>query len=128
MKGMVENYCPEVKLNLGLLFTEARRLNVSVKFNDGQGLLYVILLDLILLLGKQWFLGSQWLTISYTSVMIPRNRRFRGGVWFENRLVLIKLDFTLISMLLTYEELNSKGNNSTFCKIWVIGTKVVLPH
>ena len=26
---MVENYCPEVKLNLGLLFTEAHRAEVN---------------------------------------------------------------------------------------------------
>ena len=29
MRGMVENYCPEVKLNPGLLFTEARRAEVN---------------------------------------------------------------------------------------------------
>ena len=31
MRGMVENYCPEVKLNLGLLFTEARRAEVNIR-------------------------------------------------------------------------------------------------
>ena len=29
MWGMVENYCPEVKLNPGLLFTKARRAEVN---------------------------------------------------------------------------------------------------
>ena len=33
MRGMVENYCPEVKLNPGLLFTEARMAEVNI----GQG-------------------------------------------------------------------------------------------
>ena len=33
LRGMVENYCPEVKLNLGLLFTKARRAEV----NSSQG-------------------------------------------------------------------------------------------
>ena len=39
MSGMVENYCPEVKLNLGLLFTEARRAEVNsramLSFTEG---------------------------------------------------------------------------------------------
>ena len=29
MRGMVENYCPEVKLNPGILFTETRRAEVN---------------------------------------------------------------------------------------------------
>ena len=29
MSGMVENYCPEVKLKIHLLFTEARRAEVN---------------------------------------------------------------------------------------------------
>ena len=29
MRGMVENYCPEMKFNLGLLFTEAHKEEVS---------------------------------------------------------------------------------------------------
>ena len=37
MKGMVENYCPEVKLNLGLLFTEARRAEVKAKVEFYRG-------------------------------------------------------------------------------------------
>ena len=39
MRGMVENYCPEVNLNPGLLFTEARRAEVNsrpgLSFTEG---------------------------------------------------------------------------------------------
>ena len=31
MRVMVENYCPEVKFNLSLLFTEARRAEVNTR-------------------------------------------------------------------------------------------------
>ena len=44
MRGMVENYCPEVKLNPGLLFTEARRAEVNsrpgLSFTEGTIIFY----------------------------------------------------------------------------------------
>ena len=46
MRGMVENYCPEVKLNpeAGLLFTEARRAEVNsrpgLSFTEGTIIFY----------------------------------------------------------------------------------------
>ena len=40
----MENYCPEVKLNLGLLFTEARRAEVNsrprLSFTEGTIIFY----------------------------------------------------------------------------------------
>ena len=44
MRGMVENNCPEVKLNPGLLFTEARRAEVNnrpgLSFTEGTIIFY----------------------------------------------------------------------------------------
>ena len=44
MRGMVENYCPKVKLNLGLLFTKARRAEVNsrprLSFTEGTIIFY----------------------------------------------------------------------------------------
>ena len=44
MREMVENYCPEVKLNPGLLFTEVRRVKVNsrpgLSFTEGTIIFY----------------------------------------------------------------------------------------
>ena len=44
VRGMVENYCPEVKLNPGLLFTEVRRAEVNsrpgLSFTEGTIIFY----------------------------------------------------------------------------------------
>ena len=38
MRGMVENYCPEVKLNPGLPFTSALQASVNIIIHRGQQL------------------------------------------------------------------------------------------